>query len=143
LPCFAARRPEVGDGCNTSVSHVVPLGQLRDPTGLATWGTRLFVADRGNHRVLVVALIGAVPRMGLRLPVSTGLRKSWAPYAIAADSKGTLYVSDPDHSRLDVFGADGHWQCAWTDLAQITHLAIDADDTVLGIVADGNGVPVP
>ena len=61
----------------------MPLDRLSDPAGLAIFGTQLLIADRGNHRVVVVVdLVGAVPRAALRLPGATGLRSPWLPFAI-------------------------------------------------------------
>jgi phage tail-like protein len=137
LPCFVAQGPAAQtDGCTPGPSGFAPLNQLRDPTGLAVADRDLVIVDRGHHRVVLMDLIGSVPRAALRLPASTGLRKLWTPFAVAVDSHGHIYASDPDHARIDIFGRDARWHKAWTGLGQVTHLAVDANDVVLAVIED-------
>ena len=82
LPCISTAPTDA-----TNTHHFVPLDRLSDPTGLAVFGTQLLIADRGNHRIVIVGLVGAIPRAALRLPGSTGLRSQWLPFAIAVDSR--------------------------------------------------------
>jgi phage tail-like protein len=148
LPCFVAQAPIAPDDeCVPSPVGFVPLNQLQDPTALAVTGHDLIIVDRGHHRVVLMDLIGSVPRAALRLPASTGLRKQWTPFAAAVDSHGHIYVSDPDHARIDIFGRDGRWRKAWTGLGEVTYLAVDVDDILLAVIedvdVDATGKPVP
>jgi phage tail-like protein len=137
LPCFVAQGPIVpADDCVPISSGVAPLNELRDPTSLAVAGHELIIVDRGHHRVILMDLIGSVPRAALRLPASTGLREAWTPFAAAVDSHGHIYASDPDHARIDIFGRDGRWHKAWMGLGKVTHLAIDIDDILLAVIED-------
>jgi hypothetical protein len=144
LPCMPTPRVK---SPAPELHHFVPLDRLNDPTGLAVSGTQLLIADRGNHRVVVVGLIGAVPRAALRLPASTGLRNLWSPFAIAVDSDRRIYVSDPDHARLDVFSPEGRWLKAYLQLGAIGALAIDCGDRLYAVIGDyshdAHGAKVP
>ena len=133
LPCLVARPPARND-CVPTPPSFVPPDQLGDPTGLAIAGRTLLIVDRAYHRVVFLDLIGSVPRGTLRLPVSTGLRKLWAPFGIAVDSHGRIHVSDPDHGRIDVFDRDGRWRKAWINLGQVSHLATDCHDALLAVI---------
>jgi phage tail-like protein len=144
LPCFG---PNAADSPPSAPHGFVPLTLLADPAGLAIAGVSLLVADRGHHRVVVVALVGQVPRGALRLPSATGLRRLWSPFAVAVDREGRVYVSDPERARVDLFGADGRWRRAWVGLGYVSHLAVDCDDRLLAVIEDfdhdATGKPVP
>jgi phage tail-like protein len=135
LPCCSARPP--GNMPETAAPHgFIPLTSLANPAGLAIVGASLLVADHGHHRIVVIGLIGLVPRGALRLPPASGLRKLWSPYGIAVDSQRRVYVSDADHGRIDVFGADGIWREAWKGLGAVTHLAVDCEDVLVAVIED-------
>ena len=138
LPCMTWSPPEPSPQtpCGSAPPPgFVPLTRLSSPMGLTISGTSLLVTDPGHHRVVLIGLVGLVPRGALRLPAATGLRKLWKPFAVVTDSQH-IYVSDPDHARIDLFGLDGRWQNAWEELGAVTHLAIDCVDTLLAIIAD-------
>lgn len=138
VPCFTrtlGAAPTVCDS-GTPAQRFVPLTELAAPGGMTIAGTSLLIADTGHHRVIVVNLIGWVPNGALRLPKATGLRRLWRPFAVAVDSRRTVYVSDPDHARIDIFGPDGRWRRAWQGLGAVTHLAVDCDDTLLAVIGD-------
>ncbi|MDH4165486.1 MAG: phage tail protein [Gammaproteobacteria bacterium] len=138
VPCFTRARVLPNSDCTPPpVRRAVPLNELSDPTGLAIAGTRLYVVDRGHHRVVVVSLVGMVPRAALRLPAASGLRHRWTPFAVAVDAHGQVHVSDPDSGRIDRFDAAGRWCGAWTSLGQATHLAVDDAGILLAVIADG------
>jgi phage tail-like protein len=140
LPCFSISRRSVPSPVQPPPA--APLNELSDPTGAAICGASLLVADRGHHRVVIVGLVGLVPRGALRLPASTGLRKLWSPFAVACHGKH-IYVSDPDHGRVDRFDSSGRWIDAWLGLGGITHLAVDCEGTLIAVIegftADANG----
>ncbi|WP_205698187.1 NHL repeat-containing protein [Conexibacter sp. SYSU D00693] len=71
---------------------IVPPGQLGYPKGLAVRGSRLFVADNQNHRVLVKDTGGRTLR-----EIRTGAGSGGAmqhPYGVTTDPQGRVYVSD-------------------------------------------------
>jgi phage tail-like protein len=146
MPCIVARAPADSDACTDNVVRFASLNELGDPTGLAIAGIDLMIADRAHHRVSIVDLVGAVPRGALRLPAATGLRKLWTPFGVAVDSQGSLYVSDPDNARIDVFNRHRRWKTGWTGLGQVTHLAVACDDVLIAVIenaaVDAAGNPV-
>ena len=150
-PCDCAFKPlpciSTAPAATTNTHQFVPLDRLSDPVGLAVSGAQLLIADRGHHRIVIVGLVGAVPRASLRLPGSTGLRALWSPFAIAVDSGRRIYVSDPDHARLDLFSPEGRWLQGWTAMGAVGSLAIDCDDRLYAVIGDyardGAGNPAP
>src|ERR1051326_2367617 len=135
-PCDCAFKPlpciSTAPAATTNTHRFVPL----DRVGCAWSGTQLLMADRGPPRVVVVALMGGVPRAALRLPGATGLRALWSPFAVAADSRRRIYVSDPDHARLDLFSPEGRWLKGWTAMGAIGALAIDCEDRLYAVIGD-------
>ena len=130
LPCISTSPAQ-----SRQTHHFVPLDRLSDPVGLAIFGTQLLIADRGNHRVVVVGLVGAVPRAALRLPGATGLRSAWLPFAIVVDTQRRIYVSDSDHARLDLFSPEGRWLKSYAQMGAIA-LAFDCEDRLYAVIAD-------
>lgn len=81
-------------------------GQLDEPTGLAIHSDgRLFVADTWNRRISVFALDGTFLTS---YPV-----RAWydefgnRPYLALDESRGLLYITDPDGGRVLVYNTDG------------------------------------
>lgn len=150
-PCDCAFKPlpciSTSPTTSKEVHHFVPLDRLSDPLGLCVSGTSLLIADRGHHRVVVVGPVGAVPRASLKLPGSTGLRPLWSPFSIAVDSRKRIFVSDPDHARLDLFSPEGLWIKSYTQMGAIGALAVDCDNRLYAVIADygrdANGLPAP
>ena len=144
LPCLTRARAPGSTGLRQDYA---PLSELADPGGLAISGTSLLVTDTGHHRVVIIRLVGLIPRGALRLPATTGLRQIWKPLAVAADSKHTIYVSDPVLGRIDLFARDGSWLKGWVSLGAVTHLTVDCKDRLLAVIADysrdPSGRPVP
>ena len=131
VPCFASLAELPGP------SGFVPLDRLRGPTGLAVAGTRLLIADTGNHRVVIMRMVGAVPAAALRLPKATGRRADWAPYAIVVDGQRRIWVSDRLHGRLDRFDPSGRWEAEFTTLGEVAELAVDCAGTLYAVLRDG------
>src|SRR4051794_25955733 len=79
---------------------------LAAPQGLALdpAGTRLFVADDDNHRIVVLdpTSLGAIGRFG---SFGTGPGQFRNPYDVAVDGRSQLYVADNLNGRVDVFDA--------------------------------------
>ncbi|MBI4872372.1 MAG: hypothetical protein HY814_12490, partial [Candidatus Riflebacteria bacterium] len=117
--------------------------KLRQPWGLASDGTRLFVADSGNHRVSVwnslPATSGQVPDLflGQPSPLSNtanngGLSASSlsAPYGLACD--GTrLFVADKGNNRVSV------WSSAPTTTGQAADLFLGQPSALTSTANNG------
>src|SRR3954447_4519763 len=79
---------------------------LAAPQGLALdpAGTRLFVADDDNHRIVVLdpTSLGAIGGFG---SFGTGPGQFRNPYDAAVDGRSPLYLADNLNGRVDVFDA--------------------------------------
>jgi phage tail-like protein len=141
-----AVRPQASTGLS------VALNVVSAPSAIAICDGDLWIADTGHARVLRFSLAGFVPRGAIRLPPAAGLAAgSWRPLELAFDGRGTLYVLDGDHARIDRFDIHRHWigpVVAWPGLE---HLTIDCSDrliavaqssTAAGVVVDGTVVPL-
>jgi phage tail-like protein len=93
--------------------------QFRSPRGVALLPSgALAVADTGNHRVQVFApatetlvhSFGRHDRLGAPRRGSGPLEFD-APWDVAADRRGHLFVADRDNQRIQVIAADGQWRC--------------------------------
>src|SRR4051794_15321570 len=81
------------------VGLAAPQGLALDPAG-----TRLFVADDDNHRIVVLdpASLGSIGQFG---SFGTGPGQFRNPYDVAVDGRSQLYVADNLNGRGDVFAA--------------------------------------
>ena len=71
-------------------------GKLKMPQGLAVKGSRILVADDGNHRVVELTTSG---RFIAATSAKTGVRLRF-PYDVAFDAKGGAYVADNNLHRI-------------------------------------------
>jgi|GEM_PF-3405577 DNA-binding beta-propeller fold protein YncE len=79
---------------------------LDSPQGVAVDGEgRVYVADTGNHRLLIFDAEGNLLRAFGRKGNENGEFRS--PHSVALDSKGRIYVADTGNDRLQMFGGDG------------------------------------
>ena len=77
------------------------------PSGLAISGDRLLVADVGGHCIAVFDLHGKfLSRFGVR---GTGPGQFNFPTHVAADSHGSIYVTDSVNNRVQVFDSKGNY----------------------------------
>ena len=89
-------------------------GELDTPRGLAIVGGRLYVAEAGNHRVQVIDLATQQPLAVWGQPnpyapptASSDPGRLNAPWGLAADADGNIYVADHGNSRVQQFAPSG------------------------------------
>lgn len=115
----------------------LPAPGLRHPEGLDIGPDgRIYVAERGNHRVSIWTLSGAlVATWGSR---GSGPGSFEAPEDVALDAaRGRLYVADTGNARILVLdAATGGSLGTWTDVGVPRGVAVAADGTVF--VADAS-----
>jgi DNA-binding beta-propeller fold protein YncE len=63
------------------------------------------------------------------------------PHSIAIDSQGTVYVSDRENNRVQVFDAQGKFLRQWTHLGSIMSMVIGPDDQ-LWMLGDDDSVEI-
>jgi DNA-binding beta-propeller fold protein YncE/tetratricopeptide (TPR) repeat protein len=73
--------------------------------GIALFGDRIYVADAGAHRVLVLDQEGKTVRSWGEK--GDGQGKFRNPAGISVDGQGMVYVSDTGNHRIQVFNKDG------------------------------------
>lgn len=101
--------------------------QVNSPGGIASSRGNLFIADTGNRRLAVYALRGYVLR-GFWQPPAAELPVEWSPVAVAADSRGRIFVADPANGSVHRFSRHGVWETRIANLGALTHLAVDCCD---------------
>lgn len=108
---------------------------LRQPTGLAAGGGRVFVLDAAGPRLLAFdpALPDAEP---LVLASGEPLRR---PVGLALDAeRDRVYLSDPGAGAVWIFDLAGRRLGVWAGLELPSGLAVDADGSVLvGLAGPG------
>src|SRR5262249_44825840 len=81
----------------------------------------LYICDPVNRRVLVFSVrgitLGAIWKTPLPVP--------WSPVAVAADTRGRIYVGDPDNGSVHIFTSNGRRLRALQGLGAIEHLTVD------------------
>jgi DNA-binding beta-propeller fold protein YncE len=98
-------------------------GEFNAPSGLAIdRDGNLYVADSLNHRIQKFTRDGDFLKINpdkTPVPLTTlgaygkGLGQFYSPYAIAADSAGSIYVTDTFNHRIQKFDSRGELQAAW------------------------------
>jgi phage tail-like protein len=132
VPCFGA----TGSGAR----------KLVRPRAIAIAHENIYVCDAGDAadprtaRVVVVALRGYTIRAIWRPPrgaaamcngaPSAPLAHPWTPVGIAFDRGGRALVADPVNGAVHRFTRWGQWQCHFTGLGAVAHVAVDCDDRI-------------
>ena len=125
-------------------------GELYGPRGVAISGDgRVWVADTGNHRVVVYDGLLQNPKKIGKKGSAPGEFSS--PVGIAAAPDGRIYVADTGNRRIQILGPDGQTRAVfafpgWGESVE-PQLAVDSDgtpyatDPAAGVVQvfDGSG----
>jgi DNA-binding beta-propeller fold protein YncE len=131
-----------GGGNGTASSEA---GGFNHPSAVAVSGAavgeNIFVADRGNNRIVELSAGGDVIRQwGSR---GAGDGRFNAPSGVAVDGAGAVYVLDGENNRVQVFDAGGQYLARWGlrgfglgEFSQPTAIAVDCAGSVY--VADTN-----
>lgn len=103
---------------------------LNQPTDMAiTPSGDIFVSDGyGNNRVVHFDSSGAFVAAWGRL--GTGPGEFSLPHAIAADSKGRLYVADRNNARVQVFDGQGRFLNEWRSVVVPWGLWVNRSDEI-------------
>ncbi len=102
--------------------------QLRDPHGIGIHRGNLYVCDTGNHRLSVFALPELVLRANTWRPPPPEQPSPWAPYAVAFDRRGRVFVTDRANNCVHRFSPSGRWEAGFAVPGPARHLAIDCRD---------------
>ncbi|HEX4483990.1 MAG TPA: hypothetical protein VH081_09400 [Solirubrobacteraceae bacterium] len=133
-----------GAGGGNGASSSSPSG-FNHPTGIAIgtspFGEDVFVADKGNDRIVELSQSGEVLRtFGSR---GGGDGRFHAPSGVAVDGDGDVYAVDSEDNRVEEFDANGRFVAKWGfrgtglgDFSQPTAIAIDCAGNLY--VADTN-----
>ncbi|MBV9335389.1 MAG: SMP-30/gluconolactonase/LRE family protein [Solirubrobacterales bacterium] len=90
-----------------------PSDQLGYPTGVATDGPHIYVADWEDARVQKFAYGGGfLQSLWSSVPTPTYMGW-WQPHDVALDSAGNVYASDPNLDRINVMSATGAYLRSW------------------------------
>jgi tripartite motif-containing protein 71 len=129
-----------GNGASSSSS-----GGFNHPSGVAIspapFGEDVYVADKGNDRIVELGQNGDVLRTWGGRGVGEG--RFHAPAGVAVDAGGDVFALDSENNRVQVFDSAGHYQAKWGlrgsglgDFSQPAAIAVDCSGSVY--VADTN-----
>ena len=85
-------------------------GHLSEPYGVTVHNKHVFVAEGGNHRILMFTLDGQLIRTIGSYGSGPGQFNDPRAVAFAPDGDGDMYVLDRYNSRIQVFNANGVYQ---------------------------------
>jgi tripartite motif-containing protein 71 len=121
---------------NGAFNH--PSGIAASPTPL---GENIYVADKGNDRIVELSQNGEVLRQWGGRGTADG--RFHAPSGVAVDAGGDVFALDSENNRVQEFDAAGHYQAKWGlrgsglgDFSQPAAIAVDCAGSVY--VADTN-----
>lgn len=99
------------------VPNAIGISGLKDPSAVAVDGVgNVFIADKGNDRVLKLATNGALATIGSGLISPTGL---------AVDGAGDVYISDTGNDRVVKVSPSGQQTTVLTGLSIPDGVAVD------------------
>ncbi len=85
-------------------------GSFSQPAGIAFAGEKMYVADRGNNRIIEGEKGSYVRRFGT---VGSGNGQLSEPHGVAIDSKGNVWVADTGNNRVEEFTGEGAYVAAY------------------------------
>jgi tripartite motif-containing protein 71 len=120
-------------------------GGFSHPSGIAVspapFGEDVYVADKGNDRIVELAQNGEVLRQWGGRGAADG--RFHAPSSVAVDGGGDVFALDSENNRVEVFDSSGQFQAKWGlpgsglgDFSQPAAIAVDCSGDVY--VADTN-----
>jgi tripartite motif-containing protein 71 len=129
-----------GNGASSGAS-----GGFNHPSGVAVspapFGEDVYVADKGNDRIVELGQNGVVLRTWGGRGVGEG--RFHAPAGVAVDGGGDVFALDSENNRVQVFDSAGRFQAKWGlrgsglgDFSQPAAIAVDCAGSVY--VADTN-----
>ncbi|HEX3559753.1 MAG TPA: phage tail protein [Pyrinomonadaceae bacterium] len=116
--------------------------QLSRAHGIGIHGGNLYVCDTGNKRLVVIALHGFALRAFWSPPPAANLANAWEPYAVAFDSRGRVFVSDPANGCVQRFSPRGVWEKCLAGFGVVTRIAFDCRDRLYAVVEGQAGARV-
>lgn len=126
--------PVSGQLINQFGSDGTQPGQLKDPQGVATDESYIYVADTGNHRIQVFAsdssLIASYGGMG------SGTDQFLNPQGIAVEPTGRILVADSGNNRIQILTFDKssntirYGQSLTYDFSEPRDVALDANGNI-------------
>ncbi len=112
--------------------------EFHGPTGICHQQGFFYVVDSGNNRVQKIDSQGRFTFSFSKIEAS----RLNQPFGIACTRKGTIYVSEPEESRISVFDKFGNFQrfMGINFLKKPRHLSIDQGERYLIIADETEGV---
>jgi len=87
----------------------------------------IYISDGyGNSRIVKLSPEGAFLKAWGRRGAAPG--EFHTPHVVQTDSHGTVYCSDRENNRIQIFDADGHFLREWTHLGATQGMCITPDD---------------
>jgi RHS repeat-associated protein len=88
-------------------------GNFKEPAGIAFAGEKMFVADRGNNRIIEGEKNSYVRKFGT---AGSGNGQLSNPQGLAVDGQGDVWVADTGNNRIEEFSPEGAYMAAYGTL---------------------------